>query len=62
MSFNVSQANEWMSTQYKKILSEVGSQLLEKLTTEPIKGKYVHRKLKMWKELIKTNLRGNDVP
>ena len=47
MSFNVSQANEWVSTQYKKIWNEVGSQLLEKLTTEPIKGKYVHGKLKM---------------
>ena len=42
---------------------EVESRLFEKLTTEPIKGgdKYVHGKLKMWKECIKTNFHGQDV-
>ena len=32
--------------------------------TEPIKGrdKYVHGKLKTWKERIKTNFHGQDVP
>ena len=63
MSLNVSEAKEWVS-QYKKIWNEVESQLFEKLTTEPIKGegKYVHGKLKMWKEHIKTNFHGQDVP
>ena len=62
-SFNVSEVKEWVS-QYKKILNEVESQLLEKLVTEPIKGegKYVHGKFKMWKERIKTNFHGQDVP
>ena len=39
-------------------------QLFEKLATGPIKGedKYIHGKLKMWKEHIKTNFYGQDVP
>ena len=49
MSFNVSEEKEWMS-QYKKIWNEVGSQLFEKLATEPIKGKYVRGKLKNGKK------------
>ena len=55
MSFNVSEVKEWVS-QYKKIWNEVESQLFEKLSTEPIKGegKYVHGKLKIWKERLKT--------
>ena len=61
MSFNVSEEKEWMS-QYKKIWNEVGSQLFEKLATEPIKGKYVHGKLKKWKKDIKTNFHGQIVP
>ena len=63
MSFNVSEARERVS-QYKKIWNEVESQLFEKLATEPTKGegKYVHGKLKMWKERIKTNFHGQDVP
>ena len=61
MPFNVSEANECVP-QYKKIWNEVESQLFETLTTEPIKGKYVHGKLKMWKEGIKTNFHGQDVP
>ena len=48
--------------QYKTIWNEVESQLFEKLTTEPIKAKHVHGKLKMWKERIKTNFHGLDVP
>ena len=62
MSFNVSEAKEWVS-QYKKIWNEVESQLFEKLATGPIKGegKYVHGKLKMWKEHIKSNFHGQDV-
>ena len=33
------------------------------MATEPIKGegRYVHRKLKMWKERVKTNFHGQDV-
>ena len=48
----------------KKIWSEVESQLFQKLATKPIKreGKYVHEKLKTWKERIKTNFHGQDVP
>ena len=63
MSFNVYKTREGVS-QYKKIWNEVESQLFEKLATEPIKreGKYVHGKLKMWKERIKTNFHGQDVP
>ena len=63
MSFNVSEERGWMS-QYKKIWSETESQLFERLATEPIKGegKYVHGKLKTWKERIKTNFHGQDVP
>ena len=63
MSFNVSEAPEWV-LQCKNIRNEVESQLLEKLTTEPIKGdgKYINGKLKMWKEHIKTNFHGQDVP
>ena len=61
MSFNVSEEKGWTS-QYKKILNEVESQLFEKLVTEPIKGKYIYGKLKTWKERIKTNFHGQDVP
>ena len=61
ISFNVSEEKEWLS-QYKKIWNEVESQLFEKLATEPIKGKYVHGKLKTWKERIKTNFHSQDVP
>ena len=62
MSFIVSEEKEWV-TQYKKIWSEIESQLFEKLTTEPIKGegRYIHDKLKTWKERIKTNFHGQDV-
>ena len=63
MSFNVSEEKEWVS-QYKKIWNEVESQLFEKMATEPIKreGSYVNGKLKTWKERIKTNFHGQDVP
>ena len=63
MSFNVSEEKEWVS-QYKKIWNEVESQLFEKMATEPIKieGRYVYGKLKTWKERIKTNFHGQDVP
>ena len=59
LSFNISEAKEWVS-QYKTIWKEVESQLFKKLATETIKGggKYVHGKLKMWKERIKTNFHG----
>ena len=62
MSFNVSEAPEWVS-QYKNIWNEVESQLFENLATEPIKreDKYVHGKLKKWKDRIKTNFNGQDV-
>ena len=61
MSFNVSEEKEWTS-QYKKIWNEVELQLFEKLATELIKGKNIHGKLKTWKESIKTNFHGQDVP
>ena len=49
--------------QYRNIFNEVESQqLFEKLTTEPIKGKYIRGKLKAWKESIKTNFHGQNVP
>ena len=51
-------------SQYKKIWNEVESQLFEKLATELItrEGRYVNGKLKTWKERIKTNFFGQDVP
>ena len=60
--FNVSEAKEWFS-KYKNIWNEIESQLFEKLTTWPIKGedRYVHGKLKMWKERIKTNFHGHTI-
>ena len=63
MLFNVSEVPECM-LQYRNIWNEVESQLFEKLATGPIKGegKYVHGKLKMWKERIKTNFYDQDVP
>ena len=63
MSFNVFWAKGWVS-QYKKIWNEVESQLFEKLATEPIKGreKHTHGKLRTWKERIKTDFHGQDVP
>ena len=56
MSFNV--------LQYRNIWNETESQLFEKLATVPVKleDKYVHDKLKTWKDGIKTNLHGHDVP
>ena len=52
-----------MGVSIKKIWNEVESQLFEKLATEPIKGegRYVHGKLKTWKEHIKTYFHGQDV-
>ena len=62
MSFNVSEAKEWVS-QYKKIWNEFEPQLFAKMVTEQIKveGRYFHGKLKTWKEHIKTNFHGQDV-
>ena len=57
MSFNVSEEKGWVS-QYKKIWTEVESQLFEKLMKEPIKGRCIYSKLKTWKEHIKTNFHG----
>ena len=63
MSFNVSGASEWVF-HCRNIWNEFESQLFEKLTTDPIKGerKHVHGGLKTWKERIKTNFHGQDVP
>ena len=63
MSFHVSEAKEWVS-QYKNIWNKVESQSFEKLVTEMIKGggRYIHGKLKTWKEHIKINFHGQDVP
>ena len=62
-SFNVSEEKAYVA-QYEKIWNETESQLFEKLATEPMKGegKYVHGKLKTWKERIKTNFHGQVVP
>ena len=48
----------------EKIWNEVESQLLEKMTTEPIKreGRYANAKLKTWKERIKANFHSQDTP
>ena len=62
-SFNVSEEKEWVG-QYKKIWSKLELQLFQKLVTEPIKGegRCVYGKLKTWKECIKTNFHGREVP
>ena len=62
MSLNVSEEKACVA-QYEKTWNETESQLFEKLVTEPIQreGKYVHGKLKTWKERIKTNFHGQDV-
>ena len=62
MSFYVSEVLEWM-LQYRKIQNEGESQLFKILTTKPIKGegKYLHGKLKTWKERMKANFPGQDV-
>ena len=61
--FNVSEEKAW-KTQYEKIWNEVESQLFEKMATEPIKeeGRYANGKLKIWKERIRTNFHGQDIP
>ena len=63
MSFNISETPEWV-LKYRNIWNQVESQLFEKLATGAIKGggKYVHGKLKTWKDHIKTNIHGQDVP
>lgn len=46
-------------------VSQVPAQVVNtKLTTQPVekKGRYMHGKLKTWKEHIKTNLHGQDLP
>ena len=57
MSFNVFEAREWMS-QYKKIWNEVEPYLKK----NDHRIRYVNGKLKTWKERIKTNFHGQDVP
>ena len=59
--FNVSEEKECV-LQYRNIWNEVGSQPFEKLSTEPLKGKYIHGKLKTWKERMRTNFHAKDVP
>ena len=63
MSFSVSQVPEWVF-HYRNIWNAVETQLFEKLTTEFIKGedKYIHVKLKTWKEGNKMNFQSQDVP
>ena len=53
-----------MSLRQKRRWNEIESQLFEKMVTEPVKGegRYIHGKLKTWKERIKTNFHGQDVP
>ena len=62
MSFNLPEVSNWVHC-YQDIWNEAESQLCEKLTTEPINGedKYMHGKLKTWKEGIRTNFHGQDV-
>ena len=61
MSFNVSEEKSW-KIQYEKIWNKVESHLFENLVTGPIKTELPSTKLKTWKERIKTNFYGQDVP
>ena len=63
MSFNASEEKVWQ-TQYKKIWNEAESLLFEKMLTEPIKkdSRCINSKLKTWKERIRTDFHGQDVP
>ena len=63
VSLNFSDGQERV-LQYQKIWNEVELQLLEKLTLESIKreSKYMHGKLKTWKESTKTIFHGQGVP
>ena len=63
MPFNISEEKMWV-TQYEKDLEWDWVTVFEKLATEPIKGegRYIHGKSKRWKECIKTNFHGQDVP
>ena len=44
--------------------NEINSRLFQKLTTELLKGedKYMQGKWKKWRECIKTDFHGQDVP
>ena len=63
ISFTVSEEKAW-KTQYEKIWNEAESQFFEKMATEPIKreSRYVNGKLKTWKERIRANFHGQNVP
>ena len=63
MSFNISEDLERLP-KYRNISNEVQSQVFDWLTTEAIKeeGKNIHVELKTWKECIKRNFYGHDVP
>ena len=63
MSFNVYEVPEWM-LHYLNIWNKAELQLCEKLTTKLLKGegKYIHGKLKTWKDRIKMNFHGQDGP
>ena len=64
MSFNVGDEENmgWLD-RYQGIWKEVESQLFESLSKEPVQDdKYLRSKLKTWKEKIKTNFHGKEVP
>ena len=62
ISFNVPE--EAWKAEYKKIWNEAEAQLFEEMVTEPIKreDRYSNGELKTWKEHIRTNFHGQDVP
>ena len=61
MSFNVFEAREWV-LQCNKIWNEVELQLFEKLATGQIKGEGRYGKVKIWREHIKANFHGQNLP
>ena len=61
MSFNVFEAREWV-LQCNKIWNEVELQLFEKLATGQIKGERRYGKVKIWREHIKANFHGQNLP
>ena len=62
MAFNVEDREEWVND-YRKIWKAVEEQLFITCASEPVKeGCYLHSKVKVWKDKIRTDFHGKDIP